>query len=434
MRDPKVSNVPNESKLQRALMPNSRMFLLFLIVFAVITFFFSDRLWLSICEGVIILLLIIYSVIMRARKRRTLERYIESVTYDTESARNNTLQNFPLPMAVFRPADSQVIWANQNFFDLCGRHKPTVDMRITDVIPEFSGRWLLEGNTQCPELLEYQGHKYQIHGNLVRTNPDDAASYMGITYWVDVTDYEKIRLEYYASRPIIAVIVIDNYDELIRGLTDRKRNELRDAIEDKLLQWCEGKGGFFRRYDRDRYLYVFEERHLDELRENKFASLLDSVHAVTSPSGIRATVSVGIGRDGDSLDECYNFAILGTEMALSRGGDQATRVGLQSRVFAGLADRRVHACFRIGIPVAVEPFRQVAVEEVGRHMVFVEDRAYRHALIGAGERHKEAFLFGGEHRGELRVFAACGSDDVVGQSSMQHDVGELLPAKQGVAR
>ena len=323
MRDPKVSNVPNESKLQRALMPNSRMFLLFLIVFAVLTFLFSDRLWLSIGEGVIILLLIIYSVIMRARKRRTLERYIESVTYDTESARNNTLQNFPLPMAVFRPADSQVIWANQNFFDLCGRHKPSVDMRITDVIPEFSGRWLLEGNTQCPELLEYQGHKYQIHGNLVRTNPDDAASYMGITYWVDVTDYEKIRLEYYASRPIIAVIVIDNYDELIRGLTDRKRNELRDAIEDKLLQWCEGKGGFFRRYDRDRYLYVFEERHLDELRENKFASLLDSVHAVTSPSGIRATVSVGIGRDGDSLDENYNFAILGTEMALSRGGDQA---------------------------------------------------------------------------------------------------------------
>lgn len=166
MRDPKTGNVPNESKLQRALMPNSRMFLLFLIVFAVLTFFFSDRLWLSIGEGVIILLLIIYSVIMRARKRRTLERYIESVTYDTESARNNTLQNFPLPMAVFRPADSQVIWANQNFFDLCGRHKPSVDMRITDVIPEFSGRWLLEGNTQCPELLEYQGRKYQIHGNL----------------------------------------------------------------------------------------------------------------------------------------------------------------------------------------------------------------------------------------------------------------------------
>ena len=51
MRDPKTGNVPNESKLQRALMPNSRMFLLFLIVFAVLTFFFSDRLWLSIGEA-----------------------------------------------------------------------------------------------------------------------------------------------------------------------------------------------------------------------------------------------------------------------------------------------------------------------------------------------------------------------------------------------
>ena len=58
MRDPKTGNVPNESKLQRALMPNSRVFLLFLIIFAVITFLFSDRLWLSIVEGIIILLLL----------------------------------------------------------------------------------------------------------------------------------------------------------------------------------------------------------------------------------------------------------------------------------------------------------------------------------------------------------------------------------------
>ena len=63
---------------------------------------------------------------------------------------------------------------------------------------------------------------------------------------------------------LIAVIVIDNYDELIRGLTDRKRSELRDAIEDKLLQWCEGKGGFFQNFfvivcDRpdEMYFYIF---------------------------------------------------------------------------------------------------------------------------------------------------------------------------------
>lgn len=315
---------PNYSKIQRALMPNSRMFLLFLIIFAVATFFFSDQLWLSIAEGVIILILIVYSLIMQRTKRKALMRYIESVTYDAESAKNNTLQNFPLPMAVFRPADSKLIWANQNFFDICNIRKPSVEMCIVDVIPAFSGRWLMEGSTQCPELLEHNGRKYQIHGNLVRTNPsDETGNYMGITYWVDVTDYEAIREEYYNSRPMIGLFVIDNYDELIRGLSDRKRNELRDAIEDKLLQWCDGKNGFFRRYDRERYLFVFEERHLEKMREDQFSSLLDSVHSIVSPTGIHATVSVGIGRDGSGLEENYNFALLGVEMALSRGGDQA---------------------------------------------------------------------------------------------------------------
>lgn len=315
---------PNYSKIQRALMPNSRMFLLFLIIFAVATFFFSDQLWLSIAEGVIILSLIVYSLIMQRTKRKALMRYIESVTYDAESAKNNTLQNFPLPMAVFRPADSKLIWANQNFFDVCNIRKPSVEMCIVDVIPAFSGRWLMEGSTQCPELLEHNGRKYQIHGNLVRTNPsDETGNYMGITYWVDVTDYEAIREEYYNSRPMIGLFVIDNYDELIRGLSDRKRNELRDAIEDKLLQWCDGKNGFFRRYDRERYLFVFEERHLEKMREDQFSSLLDSVHSIVSPTGIHATVSVGIGRDGSGLEENYNFALLGVEMALSRGGDQA---------------------------------------------------------------------------------------------------------------
>lgn len=321
---------PSNSKLQRALMPNSRMFLLFLIIFAVATFFFSDQLWLSIAEGCIILILLVYSLIMRRTKSKALMRYIESVTYDAESAKNNTLQNFPLPMAVFRPADSQLIWANQNFFDLCNIRKPSVEMRIVDVIPAFSARWLMEGNTQCPELLEHNGRKYQIHGNLVRTNPSgDAGKFMGITYWVDVTDYEAVRDEYFDSRPVIGIFVIDNYDEMIRGQSDRKRNELRDAIEDKLLQWCDGKNGFFRRYDRDRYLFVFEERYLEEMREDKFSALLDSVHSVVSPAGIHATLSVGIGRDGSGLEENYNFAVLSVEMALSRGGDQAV---LKNRV------------------------------------------------------------------------------------------------------
>ncbi len=324
----KKSSASAPMKIPQALMPNSRLFLIFLILFAVATFFFSDRLWLALAEVGIILALIVYSLIASRAHRKALQSYIEGVTFSTDTAKSSTLQHFPLPMAVFRPADAQVIWANQSFFEVCGVRSPSVEMRVTDVVPGFSGRWLMDGHTRCPDLVEIQDRKYQVHGNLVHPKENESAV-MAITYWVDVTEYETLRREYFDSRPNIALFVIDNYDELIRGLTDRKRNDLREEIEDQLLQWCEGKNGFFRHYDRDRYLFVFEDRYLAAMRADKFRSLLEGVHSVVNPVGIRASLSVGIGRDGSGFEENFNFAVLGVDMALSRGGDQAV---LKNRV------------------------------------------------------------------------------------------------------
>ena len=144
---------------------------------------------------------------------------------------------------------------------------------------------------------------------------------MGIAYWVDVTEYDDVRIKYEESRPVVGVLIIDNYDELIRNQPERVKNDLRDAVEDQINQYWEGRDAVLRRYDRDRYLVVFEERYLEEMRADKF-SLLEQAHSVTSPSGIHATLSLGMGRDGSGLGENWQFASLAAEMALSRGGDQ----------------------------------------------------------------------------------------------------------------
>ena len=321
----KKQSASSPMKFPQALMPNSRLFLIFLILFAVATFFFSDRLWLAFAEVGIILALIVYSLIASRAHRRALRSYVEGVAFSADTAKSSTLQHFPLPMAVFRPADAQIIWANQSFFEMCGVRSPSVEMRVTDVVPGFSGRWLMDGHSRCPDLVEIENRKYQVHGNLVRPKENETAV-MAITYWVDVTEYETMRREYYDTRPNIALFVIDNYDELIRGLTDRKRNDLIEEIEDQLLQWCEGKNGFFRHYDRDRYLFVFEDRYLAAMRADKFRSLLEGVHSVVNPVGIRASLSVGIGRDGSGYEENFNYAVLGVDMALSRGGVMGHKV------------------------------------------------------------------------------------------------------------
>ena len=312
------------------LMPNARLYLLFLVIFAIATLILvRDRWWIAAAEGGVIVALIVYSLILRRTKRRALMRYVESVTYDTESAMNNTLQNFPLPIATFYMSDQQLLWANQNFFDICGRRKPSVEVAMTDLVPDFNARWLLEGHSQAPELLELNGRKYRIHGNLTKPENAEKTSPMGITYWIDVTDYEAMQQEYFDTRANVAVLVIDNYDELIRNQTERMRNDLRDSIEDNLTQWCESKHALLRRFERDKYLCIFEERYLADMRKAQFADLLDAAHSVVSPSGIRATLSVGIGHDGESFAENFNYAKLGFEMSLSRGGDQ---VVLKNRV------------------------------------------------------------------------------------------------------
>ena len=307
---------------QRLFEPNTRPFVFFLIVFAAATLIMKNY-YLAAAEGVAILGLIIYSAISRSRKRKALVAYIESVTYDAETAKNNTLLNFPLPIVVFRLDDSRIIWGNEMFFSISGLSGTRTDISLAELIPEFSGKWLLEGKKQSPTLFELKDRKYQICGNIVRSGKEDGdRHFMAIAYWIDVTDYENIRNEFEMSHPVVAILTIDNFDELVKNQPERVRNDLRDAVGDKLDQWGEDKEGIILRFDRDRYLFIFEDRFMNSILENK-CGILKEVHQVVSPGGIHATLSIGIGRGGANLSEALQFASLAVEMALSRGGDQA---------------------------------------------------------------------------------------------------------------
>lgn len=316
----------NKNKTQRFLEPNTRLYMFFLLVFAVATLLIKTdyNFYLAAAEGVAIIALLIYSYVSRRRKGKALQAYIESVTYDTETAKNNTLMNFPLPIVVFRLDDSRIVWGNEKFFSICGVEGNRTDISVAELIPEFAGKWLVEGKSQCPDAMEVDGRKYQVYGNIVRPSSESEGNHtlMGIAYWVDITEYDELRRESIASRPVAAIFVIDNFEELMKNQPERIRNDLRDEVGDKLQQWCEDKEGVLRRYDRDRYMFIFEERHMDEIIAGKF-SILNEVREVVSPTGIHATLSIGVGHDGENLAEVLQFAELSTEMALSRGGDQA---------------------------------------------------------------------------------------------------------------
>ena len=145
---------------------------------------------------------------------------------------------------------------------------------------------------------------------------------LGVLYFTDLTELYQIRDEYVRSRPVVSLILIDNYEELTKNMTESAISAMNASLNQTITKWTEDYGGLLRRLERNRFLYIFEKRDLSRAIEDKF-SLLENIHEIMNSSGLAASISFGLGVDGATFEECFEFASLGIEMALSRGGDQA---------------------------------------------------------------------------------------------------------------
>ncbi len=303
--------------------PNVRLYFTLMVIFAACSYLLRDyALYVAGAEAFIIIVLLITWFIARRRRSRSILNYIESVTTNLGNAAQGALTNFPLPMCVFRLNDDKLISANDRFLKMSGDREHFFEVKVTDAVPGFSTKWLADGRTECPDAVIVNGRTYRVYGNYVRTNSGGKASYLATTYWMDITDLDAVRLEYIASRPVTSIIMLDNYDELLRGLSDKDKSSLLAQVDEKISEWAGGNGGYLCKYDRDRYLYIFEDRYLDDMIKKDKFSLLDSLRSLTGYRGIPATGSIGIGRDAKTFAEGFQYASLGIDMALSRGGDQ----------------------------------------------------------------------------------------------------------------
>ena len=208
-----------------------------------------------------------------------------------------------------------------SFLRLTGDREHLFDAKLSSVVPGFDTRWLLEGKNECPDHVSFCGRRFVVYGHLVRTG-DKGGGFLATTYWVDVTELCETRDKYLASRPVMAVLLLDNYEDLMKNLTENERSAIYSEINARLDAWVADTHGMLRRVERDRYYYIFEEQYLARFIEKKF-DILDTIRQVSNPSGIAATFSIGVGKDGGSFQELMQFANLSIEMALSRGGDQA---------------------------------------------------------------------------------------------------------------
>ena len=304
-------------KLGRLLRPGMGVYFAVMLAFAVLSFVMNYYA-LAIVELAITVLLLTVYLIYRARRRKELHSFVQKTMdqmNDTDGA------NAPFPMVVTGLSDNIIVHANDEFVHLTGFQDNMSEKEIQEILPGFTTEWLISGKTECPYDVSIGERRYRVYGTVIRAD-DPQQTMLGVLYFTDLTELYQVRDEYIRSRPVVSIILVDNYEELTRNLTEGAISALNAKLNDALTKWTEPYHGLLRRLEKNRFLFVFEKRDLKQAVAEKF-SILEDIHEITNPSGLAASISFGLGVDGATFEESYEFAALSIEMALSRGGDQA---------------------------------------------------------------------------------------------------------------
>ena len=304
-------------KLGRLLRPGMGMYFFVMAAFCAAALL-AEHYWLAAAETSVTLLVFVLYVMSRSRRDREIQQYIQTASNTLEATSQG---ESPLPAVLVRLGDGGIIWANHRFSELTGYADTMMEQNLEEVLPGFTTDWLASGKTECPRDVALSNRRYRVYGTTIRAE-DSKGTMLGVLYFSDLTELYQIRDEYIRSRPVVAIILIDNYEELTKNLTESAISTMNAKLNETITQWTEGYNGLLRKLERNRFLFIFEKRDLLRATEDKF-SLLENIHEISSPSGLPASISIGLGVDGENFEESYNFAALSIEMALSRGGDQA---------------------------------------------------------------------------------------------------------------
>ena len=304
-------------KLGRLLRPGMGGYFLVLGAFCAAALL-EGHYWLAAAETAVTLLVFILYIMNRTFRDRQIQNFIQSAANTLEATSQG---EGPLPAVLVRLGDGGIIWANHRFSDLTGYADGMMEQHLEEILPGFSTDWLAAGKTECPEDVNLSNRRYRVYGSIIR-GEDNLGTLLAVLYFSDLTELYQIRDEYVRSRPVVCIILIDNYEELTKNLTESGISTLNAKLGDAITAWTDGYHGLLRKLERNRYLFIFEKRDLRAAVEDKF-SLLERIHEISNPSGLPASISIGLGVDGVNFEESFDFASLGIEMALSRGGDQA---------------------------------------------------------------------------------------------------------------
>ena len=255
------------------------------------------------------------------RRKNIIQQYISNATPAAAKADTNALTNIEIPLVVLH-IDGSILWCNKLFEKEFGANTNT-NIHLAKVLPNLKWTNILKSSGGINFEYSYGEKQYNIIGDIVKNVTKDKNTedeYTVYMFFIDKTEEYNIKRLYDEERTNIAIINIDNYDEIQHRLEDYDDQGMQYKINRIVNKWVNESKGVVKKTDRDRYFVLFENRHLEHYIKHRF-DILDKVRAVGEEVHVPITASIGIGIGGD-IDTNEEYARGALDMALGRGGDQ----------------------------------------------------------------------------------------------------------------
>ncbi len=313
----------NSRKVFDSLVSRTKIYLvIILILFILISVF---RPILIIPSIILYISILCYTYFANNKRKSEISEQLQDLTLTVDSAAKSSLINSPFPLVILE-TNGNIVWKSSKFVTEFA--DIDIDNYIDDLIIDIKDEIEKSDNKKRKSVIRQIqiGKKtYTVQGEFAKSKKYErkkSPEYMMILYFIDETEKVKLKQENEDKKICVGIIMIDNYEEVTQRVDVEQKTQLMAKVESTIYDWVNETNGILVKADRDTYVYVFEQKNLEKIKEEKFA-ILDSIKNLVRKDKIQLTLSIAISNEGDTERDVYKSASAAMDVILGRGGDQA---------------------------------------------------------------------------------------------------------------
>ncbi|MEB7463012.1 hypothetical protein BU062_00940 [Staphylococcus succinus] len=253
---------------------------------------------------VVLVFVIIGTAFMVRQALQKLDNYVNNLGGKISAGNNITIKNLPIGMIIL-DENENIEWMNQFMSERLTRN--VISDPVNEVYPNILKQ------LEKTQEIEIQENDYHYR---VRYSENEH-----VLYFFDITEEVQTHELYEESKPIIATLFLDNYDEITQNMNDTQRSEINSMVTRVISRWATEYNVYFKRYSSDQFVAYLNQRILNEIESSNF-SILGQLREKSVGYRAQLTLSIGVGEGSEDLIDLGELSQSGLDLALGRGGDQ----------------------------------------------------------------------------------------------------------------